>query len=151
MHPGLHWVRHRGYQVSPPPTPGIPERFPLSEARSTIHDRLTGVEARTAAVEVHTAQLVSDVGEIKKATDRFVGYEATVKQWMGRLILWGAGLVGTTYGVTRATLPTAQPERTVVTKSATTVKVEACTSLQPGPERDQCAIQILTELMGPRR
>jgi hypothetical protein len=117
---------------------------------SGIHAQVNTLSVRVGALEGHTAQVVADVKSIKTATDRFAFYEATVRTWLTRGILLVIGSVGTTYGVTRATVPEQQPVRTEVIKSKTTVEVEACTAMQPGPTRDACALKILTELMGPR-
>jgi hypothetical protein len=133
--------------MSPPATPGIPERFMREPERSSIHDRLATVERQTNEIP----QLVKDVGEIKDYLKNVKALENVVKHIMGKGILLIAGAVGSTWGVGRLVDSAPTPERTVVTKSATTVKVEACTAMQPGPERDQCAIRILTELMGPQR
>jgi hypothetical protein len=133
--------------VSPPATPGIPERFLRDPERTSIHDRLAGVERQTAEIP----QLVLEVGEIKKYLANVKALENVVRHIIGKGILLIVGAVGSTWGVTKATESTQAPQTTVVTKSATTVKVEACTAMQPGPERDQCAIRILTELMGPQR
>ncbi len=143
--------------MSPPP-PGIPgasARFTedspgVRSQLNSINIRQGQTEARLGAVEGHCAQLVKDVGSIKEATARFAGYEATAKSWLARGVLLIMGSIGGTYGVTRATVPDQQPARTEIIKSATTVKVEACTAMQPGPDRDQCAIRILTDLMGHR-
>lgn len=136
--------------MSPPATPGIPERYTPPGVHASIH----ALDARVARVETqteHIPQLVLDMSEVKKGLATFKGYEAYVRHLLGKGILLIIGAVGSTWGVTKATEQTHAPQATVVTKSATTVKVEACTALQPGPERDQCAIRILTELMGPQR
>ncbi len=133
--------------MSPPITPGVPERFTPPGVHQSIH----ALDARVARVEVQTAeipQLVSDVADVKKYLANVKALEGVVRHLVGKGILLIAGAVGSTWGVGKLTQQAPQTEHTVVTKSATTVKVEACTALQPGPERDQCAIRILTELMG---
>ncbi len=125
----------------------MPERFLREPERQSIHDRLATVERQTAEIP----QLVNDLGEVKDYLKNVKALEGVVRHIVGKGILLIVGAVGSTWGVGRLAQDTHEPERTVVTKSATTVKVEACTAMQPGPERDQCAIRILTELMGPQR
>lgn len=115
--------------------------------RSSIHDRLATVERQTNEIP----QLVKDLGEVKDYLKNVKALENVVRHIMGKGILLIVGAVGSTWGVGKLAADAPVPERTVVTKSATTVKIEACTALQPGPDRDQCAIRILTELMGPQR
>lgn len=130
--------------MSPPVTPGIPERFMREPDRVSIHDRLESLERQTSEIP----QLVKDVGEVKSYLANVKALEGVVRHIMGKGILLIAGSVASTWTVSKVTQPAQVQEHTVVTKSATTVKVEACTAMQPGPDRDQCAIRILTELMG---
>lgn len=129
------------------PAPGIPERFTAPGVHQSIHS----LSERVGHVEAHAAALVKDMGEVKEYLGNVRALENVVRHIVGKGILLIVGAVGSTWGVSKATSERHEPERTVVTKSATTVEVEACTALQPGPERDQCAIRILTELMGPKR
>lgn len=124
------------------------EETPLRRVRASIDmlgNRLDAVERQTAEIP----QLVKGQQETNAYLVTIKGYEATVRGLVSRGILLIMGSVGATYGVTRASAPAPSVEHTVIQKSATTAKVEACTAMQPGPERDQCAIRILTELMGP--
>lgn len=132
---------------------GVPERFSDPGLRAQVNSlaiRMGQLESRLGAVEGHTAQLVKSTEDIQRHTARFSGYEATIKSLLVRGLFIVLGGIGGTYGVTRYTVPTQAPERTQVIKSATTIKVEACTAMQEGPERDQCALAILGELMGPK-
>jgi hypothetical protein len=134
-----------------PPGEGRSPSFP--GAVVGVHASIHALDGRVARVERQTEnipQLVLDMADVKAGVATFKGYEATVKGIMAKGILLIVGAVASTFGITKATDNATPPERTVVTKSATTVKVEACTAMQPGPERDACAIKILTELMGPR-
>ncbi len=134
--------------------PGYPGAT-LPPAGQSVHAQLNALAVRLGRVEAHTQetlpQVLNDVREIKKATERFAKYEATVKSLLSRYILLVVSSVGATYGVTRATVPGAPATKTEVIKSATTVRIEACTAMQPGPSRDQCALDVLRELMGPDR
>jgi len=133
------------------PTPGIPDRFG-SGSGASVHATINSLDARVARVEANTAQLpqlVSDVGELKTHMATLKGYEAMIKGMISRGILLIIGAVGSAFGVARVTDRPQEPQVTVVQKSATAAKVEACTAMQPGEARDQCAIRILTELMGP--
>lgn len=117
---------------------------PLERAQraSTSFDvRLTRTEGLVDKLSLEVATLTELVANAK----------AFLRGIVSRGILLILGAVGGTYGVTRASETHPEAQQTVVTKSATTVKVEACTAMQPGPDRDQCAIRILTELMGPQR
>jgi hypothetical protein len=128
--------------------PGVPERF------GGVHESIHALSGRVGQVERQTAeipQLCKDVAEVKDYLRNVKALENVVRHIVGKGIILIVGAVGSTYGVGKLAEQSAAPERTVVTKSATTVKVEACTAMQPGPERDQCAIRILTELMGPQR
>lgn len=112
----------------------------------SIRDRLATVESQTQ----HLPQLVADMAQVKVDVASWKQVEALVRGIVTKGILLIVGAVASAVGVTKATETPQSPQTTTIVKSATTVKVEACTAMQPGPERDQCAIRILTELMGPR-
>jgi len=135
--------------VTPPATPGIPGTRLPEPLPVNVHQTIHALTNRVANVEHHTTQLVDNVNKIKEATDRFAGYEAMIKHLMSKGVLLILGAIGSTYGVTRATTPAPAQEHVQIVKSATTVKVEACTAMQPGPERDRCALAILADLMSP--
>jgi hypothetical protein len=124
----------------------MPERFMREPERSSIHDRLANVESQTA----HIPQVLATVERLEKDVASWKQVEALVKGIVTKGILLIVGAVASAVGVTKVTETPQPTQTTVVTKSATTVKVEACTALQAGPERDACAIRILTELMGSR-
>ncbi len=121
---------------------------------ASVHGSIHSLDARLARQERQLEefpQLVSDVADIKKYLSGIKGIEGMIRGLMGKGILLIAGAVGSAWGVAKTTGPEHQAQTTQIVKSATTVKVEACTAMQPGPDRDQCAIRILTELMGPQR
>lgn len=125
-----------------------PAETPLRRIRGSLDmlaNRITAVETQTA----HIPALIKAQDETNEYLGSLKKYEATLKHLIGKGILLILGAVSGTYGFTRATAPQPGVERMVIQKSATAAKVEACTAMQPGAERDQCAIRILTELMGP--
>jgi hypothetical protein len=123
--------------------------LPLRRVRGSIDmltNRITAIETQTA----HIPELVKAQKDTNDYLSTLKTYEATVRHLVGKGILLIVSAIGGTYGVTRATAPAPTVEHTVIQKSATAAKVEACTAMQPGPDRDSCAIRILTELMGPQ-
>lgn len=139
--------------MSPPKVMGldVPEgaetgETPLRRIRGSI-DMLT---RRMTAVEAHAGEIPALVKSVAELNALVADAKALARGALSKGILLIVSAVGGTYGVTKATQPAPTVEHTTIQKSATTVKVEACTAMQPGPERDQCAVRILTELMGPR-
>lgn len=133
-----------------PGVPGIPGDIELPP-RVNVYQTIHALSDRTGKVEVHVAQLVKDVGEVKDYLAGVRRLEAMAKHLMVKGFMLIVGAVGGTYGITRGTAPAPTQETVKIVKSATTVKVEACTAMQPGPERDKCALDLLAELMVSRR
>ncbi len=127
--------------MSPPATPGIPERFLQEPARSSIHDRLATVERQTNEIP----QIVKDVGDIKDYLKNVKALESVVRHVMGKGLLLILGAVGSTYGVTKVTSPSAPILTPAPTKSASTVRLEAIQAMQPGPEKDRELIRFIVE------
>lgn len=131
----------------------IGDGAPRYPSTAGVHASIHSLDARVARVEAQTSELpqvVKDVGEIKEYLRNVKSLEGFARGILGKGALLIIGAVGSSWGVSRATETAPQANTTQIVKSATTVKVEACTAMQPGPERDQCAIRILTELMGPQ-
>lgn len=123
---------------------------PLRRIRGSIDmltNRITAVEAQTAAIP----ELVKGQSETNAYLATIKGYEATIRGLVSRGILLILSAIGGTYGVTKATQPPPSVVRTEIQTTATAAKVDALQAMQPGPERDRRAVELLTELMGPRR
>lgn len=123
---------------------------PLRRIRASIDmlsNRIGKVEAQVAEIP----ELVRGQEETNKYLATIKGYEATLRGLVSRGVLLLLSAVGGTYGVTRATQPPATVEKVQIQTSATTAKVDALKAMQPGPERDRKALELLGELMGPGR
>ncbi len=133
-----------GGTLSPPVTPGVPERFTTPGVHASIHS----LDARVQRVEAQTneiPQLVVDVGEVKKYLANVKALENIVRHIMGKGILLIVSAIGGTYGVTKVTAPSAPILTPAPTKSATTVRLEAIQAMQPGPEKDRELIRFIVE------
>lgn len=127
--------------MSPPATPGIPERFLREPERSSIHDRLLTVERQTAEIP----QLVKDVSDVKDYLKNVKALENVVRHLVSKGLLLILGAVGSTYGFTKATTPSAPILTPAPTKTASVVRLEAIQAMQPGPEKDRELMRFIVE------
>jgi hypothetical protein len=139
--------------MSPPGVPGYPGETELPPRGTNVYQTIHSLSERVGRVEAQTAhlpQLVGDMSDVKNYLAGVKRLEAWGKHLLTKGTLLILGAVGSTYGVTRASTDAKPAPQVEVIKSATTVKVEACTAMQPGPKRDDCALTILAELIGPQ-
>lgn len=118
---------------------------PLKRVRGSIDmltNRVAAVESQTAAIP----ELVKGQAETNAYLATIKSYEATIRGLVSRGVLLILSAIGGTYGVTKATEPPPQVVKTEIQTSATSARVDALKAMQPGPERDRRAIELLTEL-----
>ncbi len=143
--------------MSPPRVPGLPgyrlpspsdpdDETPLRRVRSSIDALGVRLEAVEASVG-DLPQMRADLADINLGVKAFKGVLSHV---FGKQVVAIIATAAASFGAAKLAEAPSTPEKTVVTKSATTIKLEACQLMQLGELRDQCIINLIGEMQQPR-